>query len=545
MVNEPAKLLPLRFINTADKNPSFDGNFFSDQTPEWKMGQKCYNQKFQRDDSLKLQWISDTPLSDLVIYTSKGLVFSTIQWTASPLTLQDYPNAVIYEIDYPFSALPEGTYAFVQDDWESEFVDVAEIHPNTILIEYSATENDNDVVFDTGIVFQFRVEGGIGNYTPKNQRETYVNQIYSPTQLKSVAHRQFTLYIGHQTGVPEWVLDKANIITQCDELFFDGIQYSPINESEFETIRADDITTFVGGSLDIEPTNKIIKFVTGGNPQQQTIRIVRRTHELKSISGNQSIASIFTLASKLQEVVVYKSGADFTMRVGITPNGNEIGEFLVDNNNGYVQLVNWTFNSPSTVYLSGTGLNADSLFLVYDQMDAPEIPINSTAQDEVFKGATMLWTGTTVERDLLWDLVTGLGKANTKAYGWCISGTNGTQDYNSAYPIGIDVSLPGQDYSSLGNTIGANEKSITRNVLPAEGLGMFTGDAGTDSTGMGPTTKLAFSRSIGTQPANFVMVKGNQGNTINVGTTANMGEGNNFDVRPKSIVSLYVTKIVD
>lgn len=545
MVNEPAKLLPLRFIDTSNTDSSFDGNFSNEQIPQWKMGQKCYLQKFQRNDKLRLQWISDAPLLNLKILNEDGLQVDEIEWQPSLLTLIGFPEATIYEIDFPFSSLQEGVYIFQQDEWEAEAIELKDEHENTILIEYSASENDYDVVFDTDIVFQFRVEGGIGNYAPKNQREVYVNQIYNPAQLRSVAHRQFTLYIGFQSGVPEWVLDKANIITQCDEVFYDGVQYQPINESEFEVIRADDVTAFVGASIDIEPTNNFIKFETGNNPQQQTIKYVRRSHSIQSVAGNQSVIGIFRNASKLQEIVIYKSGADYTLKVGITPNGNEISEFLVDENTGYTQLVEWAFNAATTVYLSGAGLNADSIYFLYDQMDAPEIPINTNPQEKVFKGATMIWNGTPEERDELWDLTTGLGKPNTKALGWCIAGTNGTQNYNNAYPVGIDVSETGQDYNTLGNEVGANTKPIPKAALPADGVHLFNDSArsGNDEN-PGPNGYAArVLQNYG--QFNTIITKAPGTGYPNIIKSANLGNGENFNVQPKSIVSLYVVKIVD
>lgn len=545
MLNGPALLLPLRFVDTSNRNSSFDGNFANEQVPQWKMGEKCYLQKFQRSDKLLLQWISDEPLTDLNIIDEIGNISESIPWTASDLTLKGYPDFIIYEIEYNLNLLQEGIYVIQQDEWEAQAIDIRNEHPNTVLIEYSNSENDKDVVFETGIVFQFRTEGGIGNYVPKNQRDVYINQVYNPTQLKSIAHRQFTLYIGFQDGVPEWVLDKANIITQCDEVFYDNVQYQPISDSEFEVIRADDITTFVGGTIDVEPTNNFIKFETGNNPEEQTVRIVRRTHELLNISGSQSVVGVFKQASKLQEVVVYKSGIDFTLKIGTTPNGNEIGEFLIDVNNGATEFVNFAFGAPTTVYLSGAGLNADSIYLVYDQMDAPEIPLNQSASDELGKGATTLWTGSQTEFNDAFDMVTGLGKSNTKWAKWTIAGRNGTRDYNSAYPVGIDVSKIGQDYTSLFTEVGANEKLIPKNSLPAEGINMFSAGVGTipPSPPVTGNDTIASAGASGSSSYNYQIARGAGAATL--GKSANLGNGDNFNVQPKSVISLYVTKLID
>lgn len=133
--------------------------------------------------------------------------------------------------------------------------------------------------------------------------------------------------------------------------------------------------------------------------------------------------------------------------------------------------------------------------------------------------------------------------ANTKWVKWCIAGTNGTIDYNSAYAVGIDVSAIGQDFSSIGTTVGSNDKTISKANLPAEGLKMFTGNVNTGGGGIGPNDTVARARSLGSQALNYEIVPGT--GSAALGVTSNMGSGTALNIQPKSRVSVYVVKIVE
>lgn len=544
----PALLLPLRFVDTSKIDDSFDGNFSNEQAPEWKLGEKCYLQKYQRNDRLVLQLISDEVLSDLKILDQYERVVLLISWTTSEIILEGYPDFVIYEIDYDLNGLQEGIYIVQQDNLEAEAIDLRNSHPNTLRITYNNSENDKDVVFDTGIIFQMRVEAWIGNYVPKNQRDVYLNQEYSPTQLKSIAHRQFTLYVGFQVGVPEWVLDKVNIITQCDEVLYNNIKYQPIQDAEFEKLE-EELTTFIGGTIDIEPTNKFTKFVTVNNPQEQTFIPMQKVDKYLNRSANFSVPSKFKFNSVLEYLNVYVYSDDpITINIGTTNGGNDIGTFDVEGNGGHTYTIKYSFFQPTTVYISGiNGADVD-IWLVWKQLDELPVPFVSNPIDALKKGAMMIWTGSSAEFSANWEASTGLGKPNTGWEKWTIAGKNGTVNMDNSYPVGIDTLSLGQDYSTLGNTIGANEKQIVRANLPAEGLGMFTPDVVTSSSLPGTNDKVARARSKGGSGTdfslNYELSKG--ASTGFVGKSAeNLGQGTNFNVQPKSIVSLWIVKIMD
>lgn len=542
----PALLLPLCFVDTANINNGFDGNFSNAQLEDWQTGQ-CYFQKWQLSDRLRLQLISDEVLNDLVIYNLDNSIADTVAWVASPLTLPDYPDYVIYEIDYPFSNLTSGRYVIQQDQFEAEAIEVADEWENTVLLSYKHLTNDYSIVFETGFNPQFRVEGWIGKYTPKNDRDVFNDQRHNLTQLNSTAYRQFSFYVGYKWGVPNKFLDKVNIITQCDQISIDGVPYQPIQDAEFETENNTD-NNFIGGSIDIEPvTNNFIRFVTAGNLPNQTYTPNQVVTPYLNSGEDFNVTGLFTFNSLLESIAIYRiSNNPVTLNFGTTPNGSEIGTIVL-NETANVLHVDWLFLTTTIVYVSGFNPSDDvSVWLIWKQLDALPIPISGGGgtSTELGAGAVTNWLEPTPGDFLLnWDTVTGLGKANTKWTKWCILGTNGTIDADGAYFQQIDTSNIISNYNTLGTVIGANQKLIPREALPAEAL--FTMSADVNSTPgdtVAANTRVARAGTGGGDLA-YEARKGNGAATL--GKTDNMGNGEEFDVTPKSVISLYIFKLVD
>lgn len=548
----PALLLPLCFVDTNNINNSFDGNFQREQVKDWQTGQ-CYFQKWQFSDELRLQLISDTELSDLIIYNLDGSIADTVIWTESTLLLPSYPDYRIYEINYSFANLPAGKYVIQQDQFEAEPIEVAQEWEHTVLLTYKNLENNYDVVFNTGFEAQFRIEGWVGNYKPKNDRDVYNDQKRNLTQLNSVAYRQFSLYIGYGGGVPNKFADKVNIITQCDQLSIDGIPYQPIQDAEFEVENNQD-NNFIGGSIDIEPViNNFIRFVTSGNLPNQTFQPVQNVTPYVNVGTNFNVSGKFKFNSFLEAVAVYRiSSTPFTLKFGTTPNGNEIGELTLSELTNAV-LVNFLFTQAETVYISGISGGDDvSIFLIWKQLDEPPIPIIPTpsSAEELGAGATIQWFEITAGDFLAnWDMATGLGKANTKWTKWCVLGTNGTMplvpsgDLDQAYFRQIEWANIVDNYATLGTILGENQKLIPREALPAEALFTLSGDVN-GSPGDTPDSNNQVARA-GVNGGSLAYEARRGGSPATIGKTNNMGDGEMFDVTPKTVVSLYIIKLVD
>lgn len=540
MIMTPALLLPLRLIDNNNINNSFDGDYAFRQLEDWQ-NPKCYFQKWQTRDTLKLQLISDTPLNDLLILNLDGTTADTVPWTVNALALPSYPTFSIYEIDYPIANLSEGRYVIQQDQFEAEGIDVAVKWDNTILITYKNDANNYSVVFSTGIEFQFRIEGWIGNYQPKRDSEIYNDQTRNLTQLSAISYRQFSLYIGYKWGVPVWALDKVNLISQCDDVKINNVPYQPIQDAEFEIENNTD-NNFTGGFIDIEQKfNNFIKYETAGSLPNQSYQPVLTVTPYPNVGSNFNVTGLFKFASVLQLICIYRISANpITVKFGITPNGNEIGEMLLSDFENTL-LVDYAFGSATTVYVSGIGSGDDiTIYLAWYQLDALPIPINgggTPAADNLGKG----FVGIYIEAEpgdflLNWDMATGLGKANTKWTKWCILGSNGTlPDTDNVYfrHIGFDNII--DNYLTLNTIVGTNQRVIPRSALPAEGVNIRVSQASNNAwkttTGSGkPITNVG---GVGFNDA------------IQIGTTDNLGTATPMDITPKTVISLYIFKLQD
>lgn len=548
---KPALLLPLRFIDTADINNSFDGNFASRQINYSWQTNDCYFQKWQFTDTLRLQIISNEELTDLKILNLDGAVVDTVSWVANALVLPDYPDYKVYEINYPFANLTAGKYVIQQDLFEAEAIEVAEKWDKTVLLKYKHSENDYSVIFDTLIEFEFRVEGWVGDYKPKNDRDVYNDQTRNLTQLNSVAYRQFSLYVGYGKGVPNWPIDKVNIITQCDQLKIDNVYYQPIEDAEFE-VENNDAKNYIGGSIEIEQKfNNFIKIRTEGQPTNQTFQPVQNVTPYLNQGANFNVNGLFKFNSLLEAIAVYRNtSAPLIIKLGITPNGNEIGEIELIDFENTLQL-NYLFDTARTVYITGITPGADvTIFFIWKQLDVLPIPIAppTDTASELGKGSIISWKEINAGDFLLnWDMVTGLGKTNTKWAKWCILGSNGTLppeiNSNDMYLRHVGYEQIETNYVQLNTVIGANQKVIPRSALPNERLFTLTTDQNNNPNDFANNASQVAIIGDNRGQRGYAMARG--GSEATVGRTNPLGDGAEFSVEPKTLVTLFIIKLVD
>lgn len=504
-----AILNPLRFVDTAAINDSFDGNFAIDQVLSYQ-NPRCYCQKWQLADTLKLQITSDFEPTDLLFKDlSTDLIIVAVPWEETPTIVVDQTFKV-YELEFEFETLPEGRYytefSYIDDnDLEhillSEPLCVSLKQENTLLLEYKNSVNDFDVIFDTGIVFNFRVESAIKDYTPGNSREIYNDQPSNPTLLSAVPYRKFKFYLGYQQGFPAWVMDKVNYIQSVDQVKYNNVYYQIVEGSDYETETNDD-NSFTGGSIEVQPTNNNFnRYQTIPSDDENLIYFMGRRLDYFNVSDDFNIPGQFKSASLLEQILVTKRSpaGDLVIKVGLTPGGSEIGEFTVDDVK-FIQTCPWLFSATTTVYLSGlAGADVDITFL-YLQTDAPPIDLGSLVPAPVINLAknTMVFYEETMpgELDVDFDVSTGLGRANTKYQGWAIcDGRNGTVKWDGRSPIMQDLADP--DFAVLKSVYGEKDHALTIPELPAHGHGYEGvtnpsggGDGGRKSVPNNKTTSL-------------------------------------------------------
>jgi len=538
-----ADINPLRFIDNANLNKGFDGNYYANQL-NWYQTNACFLQTWLKSDILYLQFIANEVPDDLQFLDQYQNVVDTAIWQAKPLTFPDYPDLVVYELTYPFLDLPNGIYEAVSGDWGSEPFEVKDEDETTILIKYKNSRNDFSTVFDTGIEFQIRLHAAIHSYRPQNERNSFVDQKHNNTQLSSVAYRRFTFTIGTRDyGTPYWVIDKYNILSQCDQISYDGIYYQIPEDTEPDVESNEDYAYIWEYNIDIEPVdNNFIRYTTQPDGTGvQTFTPVQKVIAKYNVSGGFNIAGIFKYLSKIESFDIIKTGTDFLLNIGVTPGGGEIvSNWNVDENRNDIE-VNYLFTSTETIYFSGAGLNASALIVNYLQLDEPPVPVSPVASPSIAKNAGVFFfeiqPGDLVSA---FDLATGLGLTNGNWKDWAIAGTNGTPNMDGKLPIGWDRA----DVITIGTDKGSATITIGKTNLPAEGIMLLSSSVGTaGGAGNTPTTTdpVARARGVGNEALNYEMVKGT--GTANIGKSGNLGDGTPLPFTPLSLVCVYVIKI--
>lgn len=135
-----------------------------------------------------------------------------------------------------------------------------EVQEDTILLQYRNTFNDFDMIFETGIELQFRVEGTVQLFTPRSDSVVYFNQRKNPSQLSATPYRTWSLIIGTGRGVPDWVLDLCNFIMATDTKKVDRLQFERNEGADWEVQRVDNYPL---SSASIEIVQKFPEWMDG------------------------------------------------------------------------------------------------------------------------------------------------------------------------------------------------------------------------------------------------------------------------------------------
>jgi hypothetical protein len=191
----------------------------------------------------------------------------------------------------------------------------------------------------------------IENFKPESDDVIYNDQKRNATLLDSIPYRSFTLFIGNAAGVANWMADKVNRALACDSMRIDGDFYEKTEGASWDVKREEEYA-FLGMTIEIMPVEnrflKRLKTVGAGGPGEVTI--VDKIENFTDIEGDLAIAGKFRENTLLEKIAIVRTGLPFNLRVGITPGGNEIGEFLIGELVTTV-TINYLFTAPHTLYL--------------------------------------------------------------------------------------------------------------------------------------------------------------------------------------------------
>lgn len=519
--------------------------------------QNCYFAKWQTNDRSQVQVLSDY-IPTLVVkdYYDNSIIeeipLPEIEFNLVGVSFKCYQAEIVWALFDEGDYYCEISYNDGSNDivYQTSPLSVRDEWSNTVLFEVRNRYNDKDIIFDTGIIINFRIEGMFRNYLPKSENQLYIDQKYNVTQESSTPYRNFTLFIGGAAGLPGWAIDKCNLLFSVDQKQINGVYYEKAEEgTTFEVGQRPEIgyNDDAWWSLAIVETyNKDIgdAYLTEPNtPSDNDLKMVRDSRSFLDTSDNLTVSGLFTKDYVWDYLsITNKSLAPFTLRVGTTNGGAEIAEEEISEDLTSVVTIRHRFETATTVYLTGIAdVNLD-LWACYDFLSAPVInpPVSGEGG---FVRNTIYWyieeQDGDFERD--WNVGTGLGNPGTK-FEKCamLDGRNTMVDATDSTLIAWNRNNP----TERQTFVGGNEQVLTMDNLPADGVLLFTNDVNSTSGDTPtPTSHVARAKSQATSPLNYEMVKGYATNYV--GKSANLGIGAGVDVRQKSLVTVPFIKITD
>lgn len=517
---------------------------------------KCYLQKYNLDDVTTLQILSDEeepPLMQVFSSADDTLLYTLgfHQVASNILVNEDFK---VYELEILFSNLGIGEYYFkFNEEQYSPTVHVLENHEDTILLKYRNSYNKFGIIFDTDLVMYTRVEGTIQNYEPKSEDEIYNDQVMNATKLYSLPYNIFTLFVGGRRGIPDFMIDLVNRIFSCDMIKVDGYWFEKIEGAEWEMRRIDDYP-FAGMSINVMPAiNNVSEQIRIDEGQDlepsETMIIQRYSNNYNDATGSLSVPNIFEKNSVLNYIKVYRKSTSYVMRVGTTPNGNEIAEVLIENILHTINL-NHAFNENQTVYISGM-VGANDISLVWDKVDRffnPASGADPTPQPAAALGvgAVIEYHGSQSDLELDFNLVTGLGRDTGNFIGWAIcNGSNGTPDMGGRVGVGWKRNDP--KFGELGKPEGSETHTLSVNQLPRFRVKLFANETRTAQTSSDLVPDRAVIKGTttsGSRDEKYSLLSvSNVATQATVGESSEVGGGQSHNIMQPYIVLVKIKKV--
>lgn len=198
-----------------------------------------YCQTWQLNDTINLQLQTNVgPVSFKLKKCSNDKLVDTVLFDQKQQSVSE-PGLFIYEVAVPLNAYDEDCY-YVELDFGGVFtlrsgeLNFAELHENSLLIEYKHFETREDLIYETGFFPNVRVLG-TKRYDRSPQKSTvYEDQVLNMTALHSQKYRKWNLVIGESYGIPDYLADMLAGVIGCSDLRIDGKNYTVDKDSEFE-----------------------------------------------------------------------------------------------------------------------------------------------------------------------------------------------------------------------------------------------------------------------------------------------------------------------
>lgn len=276
-------LNPIRFYlpspDTSYESRDIDDFEFFDSVEPWEE-RKDYYQPWNKGRHIYLQFLSDFGPHNIIVKDLKGTVIDTISADQIAQS-EDNPGLWIYQVDIDTSLYDVGQYRLFHeagiDDkliLQSNIQDICTRHKHSLLLEYYNYRYHEGVVFETGIKFQFQVEGSNKYKTPASQGEDFEDQTLDEFLLDAIPYRIYELIIGDGYGVPPYVIDIVNYIFSCSNVNIDGRQFVKPVSNKWEVNEEDGVPT-KGWKVEVRPAvNRPSRMYVNNEPQNARVAIV-------------------------------------------------------------------------------------------------------------------------------------------------------------------------------------------------------------------------------------------------------------------------------
>lgn len=295
-----SELNPVLFFNKARATSAkyhtkfFDTFMFKERLYRWQL-RTDYKQVWQKTDIIYLQFSSNFDPVTVSVIDHYGITRLNLAALVG-LPDKNNPGSYAYEVAISLADLDTGCYkieirAGIGEDatvMESDTQVVCESLPDTVLLEYYNSHYHNDVIFETGIKFQFRIPATFGFLQKARSSEVYRDQKYNPTLLSSRSAKQWPVNFGDQYGLPDDIINLIDEIWGCDHVSIDTKPFSAADGSKLEFVEADRYAKR-GVKLTVEEginrNSRLFGFA--GNPEKKLITSVIVEGKVFGDTGNQ------------------------------------------------------------------------------------------------------------------------------------------------------------------------------------------------------------------------------------------------------------------
>lgn len=262
------ELNPVPFYKTTRENlpkyfTKFLGDFlFKERLYAWQQ-KDDYLQIWQTTDIINLQFESTFDPIIVKLVDENGYAVITLPALIG-MPNKYLPGTYAFEVSMSLADLPTGFY-YLQIELgnagpqqvilisDTQYISSEQIE-NSLLMEYFNSRFHNDVIFETGIKFQYRVFGNFGFLDKARADEIYRDEKYTSTLLTSKSAKQWPVNFGDEFGLPDEAINLIDEIWSCDNVSIDGNLFGIADgtKPEYTTIESDNIYPKRGMKVTVE-----------------------------------------------------------------------------------------------------------------------------------------------------------------------------------------------------------------------------------------------------------------------------------------------------